>query len=420
MSPRLPLPIVLHLPDLLSSVPTAMRLLLGIAALFTACVFSAAATETDGIDPADRQAVGMALAAMCDKSVVILGEASHGDGHSDAVKTAMVTHLVEKCGFKGVLFESSFYEFFPISRSVRAKTPVAPTLIAAAVGGYWKFDREVQPLFDFLATQASAGKVALGGLDFQAGGFEQPYSNEVMIKELAARMPQERRELCTALYRSRIDGNDPPNGMSKVARAQSLKLCLVEMRSSIVGQENLASGNHERLLQLKNLDAWVVLDGQPFPELVRERDRLMADNVRSFIEQLPKPAKVVIWAHNGHAARETSALGDYGNSQNLGTALSQHFGDKLFSMATTACGGEYRWTPGTNKPIPTAPVNSLEAQVCSDKDPVSTFIDASQLKQLGVRDSAVFGHSYSRAKWADTFDGILVLDKEYAPHNTRF
>ena len=362
------------------------------------------------VDVADRAALDHAMAAMCGKSVVLLGEATHGDGHSDAVKAALLRRLVSQCGFNGVLFEASFYEFFPIAQSVQEGKPVSPELIAAAVGGLWKFDREVLPLFDFLATQVNSGKVQLGGLDFQAGGFEQPYSNDVMISELTSRLPAERRDFCRTLYHARASDGDPPDGMSDVALKEALKSCLREVESEIGADQQL---------QLMNLQAWLTNDGAAQQELIRSRDRMMAENASRFIDHLAKPAKVVIWTANGHAARDTSAMADYGSSDNLGAALSQRYGNKVFSMATTACGGEYRWSAGSNKAVATPPADSLEALYCKGKTDVSTFVGSRALKRADVTSAGFYGHSQTRANWADAFDGVLLLNVEYAPHSTR-
>ena len=395
-----------------------MHRILSMVALTAACAIATVSATEAQADSADRVALDKAVAAMCGKSIVILGEASHGDGHSDAVKVALVKRLVSRCGFNGVLFESSFYEFFPISQSVRQRKPVSPELIAAAVGGLWKFDREVQPLFGFLATQVDAGKVKMGGLDFQAGGFEQPYSNDVMFIELTSRLPTERRDFCRTLYHARAWGDDPPNGMTVVALVEALKSCLHDIGSDDGAAEGHPGARTDHQSQLMNLQAWLANDGVARQELVRSRDRMMAENASQFVDYLAKPAKVVIWTANGHAARDTSALGDYVNSDNLGAALSHRYGNKVFSMGVTACGGEYRWSPGTNKAITAPPAASLEARYCKKSD-VSTFVGSKALKRADVCSSAMFGHSYKRAKWADAFDGVLVLNAEYAPHSTR-
>jgi erythromycin esterase-like protein len=276
----------------------------------------------------------------------------------------------------------------------------------------------VQQLFGFLATQVDSGKVKLGGLDFQAGGFEQPYGNDVMFTELTSRLPVGRRDFCRTLYHARAWGDDPPNGITVAALAEALKSCLLDIGSDIGAAEGHPGERADQQSQLTNLQAWLANDGASQQELVRSRDRMMAENASHFIDQLAKPAKVIIWTANGHAARDTSALGDYGGGDNLGAALSRRYGSKVFSMGVTACGGEHRWSPGTNKAITVPPGDSLEARYCEKSD-VSTFVGSRGLELADVCTSGLLGHSYTRAKWADAFDGVLVLNAEYPPHSTR-
>ncbi len=397
-----------------------MHHVMSLWAITMACAMAADAPGMSSeTHPGDRTALAQATAAMCGKSIVILGEATHGDGHTDAVKVELVKRLVMQCGFNGVLFESSTYEFAPVAKAVSARQPVTPELIAAAVGGLWKFDRQVQPLFAFLADQANAGKVQLGGLDLQAGGFEQPYGNDVMMGELSAGLPAGRRERCQALYRVRAYDDNPPDGMSEQTLTETLKSCLAEIDADPASGAMSVDERRARASQLKNLGAWLEFSSLTPPERVRLRDRMMAENAEQFFEHLGRPAKTVIWAHNGHAARNTAALSDYGSSGNLGTLLGQRHGDKLFALATTACGGEYRWSMGINKAIPAAPADSLEAQSCRAGADTSAFVGSEALKRAGSRAAAVYGHAYMQASWAAAFDGVLVLNAEYPPTSTR-
>ena len=384
-----------------------------------AAVLVSTAAGAASLEPSDQTAFDQALAATCDKSVVILGAASKGDGHGDTMKVALVEQLVSRCSFNGVLFEASYYEFLPIAREARQGKPVVAAQVASAVGAPWKFDGEVQPLFDFLAPQVGAGNIQVGGLDFQAGGLEQPYSNEAMIAELTAALPPGRRDACGRLYRSRIRGDAPPPGLTERARDDALKACLASIQLQPANPSLSSRDKSEQSAALANLKAWLDAGSQPGPIFVRARDAMMTTNALRFFDALPKPAKVVIWTHNGHAARHTAALPDYGDNDNLGQALGRRFGNALFSLAISARGGEYRGCGGSDIPVPTPPPHSLESPSNPDKAAESTFIGSRALKDAGERPSAVYGHDYRSARWGDAFDGMLVLDSEYPPHGNR-
>ena len=51
--------------------------------------------------------------------IAMLGEASHGDGQTEAFKIQLIERLVAQCGYNALLFEASFAEFIPLGRAQR-------------------------------------------------------------------------------------------------------------------------------------------------------------------------------------------------------------------------------------------------------------------------------------------------------------
>lgn len=81
---------------------------------------SLAQSESD-----DNAALNATVHAVCGREVVMIGEsATHGDGHTESFKVALVERLVNDCGFDSVFFEASHYEFINISRQLRLRKAV--------------------------------------------------------------------------------------------------------------------------------------------------------------------------------------------------------------------------------------------------------------------------------------------------------
>ena len=99
--------------------------------------------------------------------------------------------------------------------------------ISSAVGGLWEFDKEFQPLVQFLLAKAKAGHVFLGGIDDQLGEWGQDYANAEMVTELTNPLPQQRRQECRALLHKRIY-SDEATTYSESDRSQ-IDSCLAEM-----------------------------------------------------------------------------------------------------------------------------------------------------------------------------------------------
>src|SRR6516162_8365668 len=112
-------------------------------------------------------ALAAATRDMCGKDVVLLGEASHGDGATETFKVALIQRLVRSCHFNAVFFEASHYDFLEISRRLREGETVTPGTVSSAVGWMWNHDAEFAPLIPFLHAEATAGRITLGGLDDQ-------------------------------------------------------------------------------------------------------------------------------------------------------------------------------------------------------------------------------------------------------------
>jgi erythromycin esterase-like protein len=131
------------------SIEAALVLLFGFALPYPA-------NASDLADSADGIALTAVTRDVCHRQVVMLGEsATHGDGHTEAFKVALVERLVNECGFDSVFFEASHYEFINIARRLRTGQAVSVDQLSSAVGGPWKFDREFQPVLPFLLAKGT-------------------------------------------------------------------------------------------------------------------------------------------------------------------------------------------------------------------------------------------------------------------------
>src|SRR5205085_11417512 len=57
---------------------------------------------------------------LCGKQVALLGENGfHGEGKTVAFKAELIRRLVTHCGYRGVFFEASHYDFLAVQRAAR-------------------------------------------------------------------------------------------------------------------------------------------------------------------------------------------------------------------------------------------------------------------------------------------------------------
>lgn len=351
----------------------------------------------------DSAALTAATNALCPRQVAVLGEAEHGDARTETFKIALIEQLVAKCGFSAVLFEASFYEFVQLDRVRRRGQPVTPDQIATAVGGLWRYDREFQPLLPYLASQANAGKLRLGGFDFQQGGRGQDFTNFGVLAELAGPLPAQSQERCRTTFRDLLFKGSGPERRSAAA------YCLTEITAlPPSGDINV---RRERQEMLANLSAYAAADTGNASSYIATRDREMDANFRRWMARWGAGTKVIVWTATSHAARAPHQHKDFAGVKPFGAYLAQRYGPRMYALGFTAQGGSTRGFP---KPRTIAPpqANSLEALVGPIAADGALFLDRGALTGAGSRPAGFFSHLPLAANWSELLDGAVIFSSE--------
>ena len=373
-----------------------------------ALVALACAGPVDAAAPAPAPtlvpALERALHDMCRRQVVLLGEASHGDGATEAAKVALVQALVDRCGFRAVLFEASRYAFADLNWRLHEGQPVGSADLSEAVGGIWNADEAFQPLLPFLAERARRGRVHLDGIDYQVGSRGAHFETERLAGELVTRLPQPEADICRETLRRRI-WSDYQGGYDD-AEHDHVLACLDRIVASL---RSAATGSRSAMLRDLALSfrAWVVPDRQATPVWVAARDRAMAGNVLSALRRLTSGTKTVIWAANEHVAR----ISDGEVTTPMGGFLTQTLHDRMFSLGFTAEGGRFRWTREESHAV-NAAAGSLERRALRNSSASAVYLDHRNLVAMGTLPAGVFFHMPQAQRWSDALDGLVVLREE--------
>lgn len=365
-----------------------------------------AASPSDPSEPA----LEAATKALCQRQVAVLGEAEHGDARTETFKIALMERLVARCGFSAVMFEASFYEFVQLDRLRRGGQLLTPGQIATAVGGLWKFDREFQPLLPYLAQQLNAGKLRLGGFDFQQGGREQDFSNFGVVAELTGELPTEARERCRTVMRDLLfKGSNP-------ARRTAAATCLTEMAKLAPSADR--DVRRERREMLANLTGYAAADPAQPGGYIASRDREMFANLQRWLARWPAGTKVIVWTATAHAARAPHGHKDFAGVQPFGGYLAQHHGRRVFALGFAAQSGTTRGRTAPRVIAPAAP-DSLEALAGPIPPDGAVFLDRAALARAGARPGGLFSHRPLVADWSRLLDGIVVFPAEVAATDIR-
>jgi erythromycin esterase-like protein len=387
-----------------------MRLWLAALALFAAPAAASAQPRDPAMDAAVRD--------LCHRQVAMLGEASHGDGATFAFKTRLIRRLVNECGYNAVFFEAGIYDFLELTRRLRAHEPATQAMLSSAVGGLWNRFAEMAPLLQFLFEQAQAGRLHLGGIDDQIGSVGAFFSNDDMQQLLTAGLPPARRDECRALMHRRLywqyddtQHHDAP----EVARRQA---CLVDMGAAVVragGRERAA-----RAQMIANMQSALAREFMEGDALTRGRDLAMYRNLRWLAARLGPRAKIIIWTHNVHLARDASSGTSFPNGGNLGAYMHRAYGTRAFALGFSAYGGSWHSVfVREDTALPQAPAGSLEALAMADVAGDSVYRGAPWLARTGRIPGRPFNYVYAPADWGRVFDGLVVFRAERPPVRTR-
>lgn len=372
-------------------------------------------------NPSDDEALTAVTHALCHREVVMLGEsATHGDGHTEAFKVALIQRLINHCGFDSVFFESSHYEFLHIARQLRSGQPISADQVSTAVGGLWKFDQEFQPLLPFLVAKLQSGQITVGGLDDQLGQLGQDYANVQMVTALAALLPQPQATACGSALQSRVNNDYPEASPYSKADQSEINNCLVEIRTAIAADTTADRATSEdREEMVSAFQRWIARDFASSPDYIVARDRSMFQSFEWLRTQQPRRRKVIVWAATVHIAKQADPTWGDHTGTNFGSFVHQKYGARAFSLGFSALSGSFRKGRRDIQQIPAAPPDSLEAQTLHGTSADAVFVPSSQLETMATLPGAVFRHAYQTLHWATFLDGVVAFRQERPPTSTR-
>ncbi|MCM2268901.1 MAG: erythromycin esterase family protein [Thermoanaerobaculia bacterium] len=292
--------------------------------------------------------------------VVLLGEATRGDGSALLAKTRLVRYLYERLGYDLLAFECGFYDCGRAWRELRAGAD-ARQAFAGALFALYTEAVEMQPLLGAVAASAGAARpLELAGIDPQ-GSAET--TGRHLLADLRAALGGDAIDPGAAAALARIApglrelaDEAYATGAAAVpaeAERRAFRDALAALRGALAtrGGEQLAWWTQV----LVNVEAWAEGSWRlgrwqrgmtQDPALFNLRDRQMAENLRWLAARHPE-RKIVVWSLTVHAARnlgdldasDSAVRARLGRMSALGDAIAESFGDAAYAIGVTAAVG---------------------------------------------------------------------------------
>jgi erythromycin esterase-like protein len=400
----------------------------------------------DAVEPiASESAVEPIVELAAGRSIVLLGESTHGTREFYAARATVTRRLIEEHGFSAVCLEADWPHAAQIDRWLRSDGDDRPR---TALEGFRRFPQWMwrNRTFEAFVGGLRSTTASIYGLDL--------YSLHDSIAEVLAfldRHAPAEAERARSRYACFDHFGDDPQSYGALSGSTAFASCeeavvaqLLELRA----QRRPPVDDPEEARWQAEMNALLVRDAESYYRAMYRgrvrswnlRDTHMADALDAILERLGArglPRKVVVWAHNSHLgdARATE-LGAQGEL-NLGQLARERHGDAVCSIGFTTYEGTVTaardWdAPAERRRIRGGLPGSLEALFhevsrtrgapefllrLGDLGEVAGALHEDRLQRaIGVvyrPETERFSH-YFHARVAGQFDAVVHFDRSHA------
>ncbi len=362
-----------------------------------------------------------------DKRVIMLGEATHGDGTTFLAKCRLIKFLHTEMDFDIIAFESGIYECHKSWLDMKAgKNGIQSA--KESVSKVWSYTPEVYPLFDYIDN--SKPSLELIGIDHQFLGTNKLDFNEDLELFLQMRNSNfvnsadwiDKKQILNDLIDSGLNPNSI--GSDKLLEAKEIIESLIAEVATFDQSPNTELMNDAQfwILLLKNFQV-----NTQFLQMVSEgnvqgywlRDRQMADNLSWILDRYPN-RKIIVWGANTHISRYIQDAKYYINSDNsyvssaagyipMGEHIFEKYGNVMYSIGFTAYNGDYFDFQSFTKLTLSPQSNSIESYMNQSGEEY-LFVDYKGILPNWLSQpffSGVFAYGKVQNDWANSFDGLF-------------
>jgi len=320
------------------------------------------------------------LDPLADKSVIGLGEATHGTAEFFDAKHRIFKYMVENHGYRIFAIEADFGESLYIDEVVQQGNPSEIEAIMKSKMHFWTWKtEEVKDMLEWMCSynqgKTEEEKVHYMGVDCQFNTYHPAMAREYLSNTAAPFLAYADSILHVAETASEenFDSFSPESFSTYLGELEGLQDSLTAHKDVLVAASSEKEFQlHARILKLVSQVSEVKYAYAAQQYAINYRDKYMAENTAWLLDYFTDK-KVVLWAHNGHIANM-----EYGVTGTMGNYLNYKLHDQyailgfLFSQGTfTAYGmeGENYTGLGTQTLDSIPKENSLNALMSYTREP---------------------------------------------------
>jgi len=293
---------------------------------------------------------------LTDKSLVQLGESSHGTKEYNLIKVRFIKFLHEEMGFDVIAFESGLFDCFYTYENINDYT-AKQTLNNSIFSSVWGTE-EVLELFEYIKqTQSTEHPLILSGFDCQRTGDNYDKRPDFLYDMLVK---------VDSLYADQVSSFDKhvltyymDHYNYLVNYADSINTRYIEIISFIdqhydqikkyyPDKENYLVFAKKSILSTISELRYMLALHENINKCMYIRDSAMASNISFLKEELYPGKKIILWAHNAHIAYYPNLTSIHSNYRNMGNWLLENYREELYTIGLYMLRGktntEYNWT----------------------------------------------------------------------------
>jgi len=333
---------------------------------------------------------------------VFMGESSHYIGEFNSLRVRLIKYMHENLGYNVVAFESPFsnLEFISENRGILDKKK----MLEMGLYSVWNTE-ELLELMDYLKTHP---QLKIIGFDCQEGNLDtlvsRKYFNQLNAIDSSFGFDYEK-----IIHSFKIQMDEKPYNQTEsfFIKNDSLIRELNRLSENIITKQPIDFTISFHLQNIKSsIVYWSSLAKSTFPNSMRLRDSIMADNFLQIIRNKYLTEKVIIWGHNAHISKVSL-------DSNYPTPMAAYLSSeiKTYNIGMYAYSGSYGKQPiKIKKPR----IKNIE-----------TFLHENQMKYAFVNlrlqpscewlisnfQSLNVGHGEMNLIPAKAYDAIIFFDK---------
>ena len=285
------------------------------------------------------------LDPLANKSIIGLGEATHGTSEFFKSKFSMFKYLVENHDFKVFAFEADFGESLLINDAIqRGATSEIENLMNTNMHFWTWRTEEVKDLLEWMSeyniNQADEDKIHYMGFDCQFNTFHPDMVKEYLVSVSAPFISDAIQILdeAEAASQANFDSYTPESFENYLEQLDALQDSIVTHAPDFIGSSSAKEYMlNLRLARVIRQVSEVVYANSIEDTLINYRDQYMAENA-AWMKEYFNGSKMVLWAHNSHIGNDPTLFGGGGS---MGRHLRQEFGSDYTTIAFLFAQGSF-------------------------------------------------------------------------------